>query len=161
AAVNADPPSPLAHIVAEAEKIQERLQDLEEIAKEENNAELKELVQKLKDKAEEMKQPEVDEKEALAKLSEMHAAIQASLAPVQCPAAVMEFAESIKVGKSALAKASKKLAKELGNQAKRNKLNMPLNRELDDLKECKCNRQCNSLVTGHKPQKSKSPSSTW
>ena len=32
---------------------------------------------------------------------------------------------------------------------------------LDDLKECKCNCQCNSLVTGHKPQKSKSPSSTW
>jgi tetratricopeptide (TPR) repeat protein len=235
AAVNAEPVSPLAHIVAEAEKIQERLQDLEEIAKQEDNPELKELVEKLKDKAEEMKQPEVDEKEALAKLSEMQAAIQAQMAQFntaivdgqmqslgaalssstalegagkalsevklekavqelekiedpqidrkeakaldeklkqvakamsdvglgQCSAAVSEFAESVKGGKSNIGKASKNLAKEVGNQAKKRKLNMLLNRELEDLKECKCNCQCNSLVTGKKPQKSKSPSSNW
>src|SRR5207244_10365460 len=77
---NAEPREPLAYVVAEAEKIQESLQELEEIAKNEDNPELKELVQKLKNIAEEMKEPNVDEKEALAKLSEMQSAIQAQMA---------------------------------------------------------------------------------
>src|SRR5438093_12136172 len=42
--VNAEPREPLAYVVAEAEKIQESLQELEEIAKNEENPELKELV---------------------------------------------------------------------------------------------------------------------
>src|SRR5262249_7391720 len=77
---NATPREPLPHVLAEAEKIQDSLQELEEVAKNEDNPELKELVQKLKSIAEEMKEPNVDEKEALAKLSEMQSAIQAQMA---------------------------------------------------------------------------------
>lgn len=78
--VAAGPAAPLPGIVAEADKINEDLKQLDELAKNENNKELRELVQQLRDKVEEMKQPGVDSKEALAKLSEMQAAIQAQQA---------------------------------------------------------------------------------
>jgi hypothetical protein len=78
--VDAGPSAPLPYVVAEAEKIEERLKDLEELAKQEPNDELKKLVQELKQMVEEMKQPGVDEREALAKLSEMQAALQAEQA---------------------------------------------------------------------------------
>jgi hypothetical protein len=66
--------------VAQAEKIQDDLKELEELSKEESNRELSELIKELEKKAEEMKQPGVDTKEALAKLSEMQAAIAAQQA---------------------------------------------------------------------------------
>jgi hypothetical protein len=68
------------HIVAQAEKIQEDLKELDELAKQQPDSELKDLVKELQKKAEEMKQPGVDTKEALAKLSEMQAAIAAQQA---------------------------------------------------------------------------------
>jgi len=68
------------HIVAQAEKIQDDLKALEELSKEESNRELSDLIKELEKKAEEMKQPGVDTKEALAKLSEMQAAIAAQQA---------------------------------------------------------------------------------
>jgi hypothetical protein len=79
-AVEAGLPEPLPEIVAQAEKIAEDLKEFEEIARQENNKELEKLVQELKKKVEEMKQPGVDEREALAKLSEMQAAIAAQQA---------------------------------------------------------------------------------
>jgi hypothetical protein len=232
---SAGPREPLPQVVAEAEKLQERLQDLEEVARQDDNKELKELVEKLKEKAEELKQPDVDEKEALAKLSEMQTAIQSQMAQFnvalvdgqlaslggamstaaaldgagkalqenklekaaqelekledpqldrkeqkavdeklkqvakemsdvglgQLSAAVSEFAESLKGGKSKVSKATKVLAKEVSNQSRRKRVNDLLARELENLKEGKCNCQCNSLVTGKRPEKSKSPSSTW
>src|SRR5262245_47813574 len=76
--------------------------------------------------------------------------------------AVSDCAESIKGGKNAkVSKATKVLAKEVGNQAKRKKLNILLMGQLDDLKESKSNCQCNSLITGKKPEKSTSPSSSF
>lgn len=233
---NATPREPLPHIVAEAEKIQESLQELEEVAKNEENPELKELVQKLKNIAEEMKEPNVDEKEALAKLSEMQSAIQAQMAQFNIAvvdgqlaslgaamsaatalegagralqeaklekaaqelekledpkldrreqkavdeklkevakkmgeaglgslsSAVADFAESIKGGKNAkVSKATKVLAKEVSNQAKRKKLNILLMGQLGELNERKSEFQANSLVTGKRPVKSKSPSSSF
>ncbi len=77
---NAGPAAPLEHIVAEAEKIAEDFKAIAEIAKSERNPELEKLVKELMDKTEEMKQPGVDLKEALAKLSEMQAAIAAEQA---------------------------------------------------------------------------------
>ncbi len=68
------------HIVAQAEKVKEDLKALEELAKQEPDPELKDLVKELQKKAEEMKKPGVDTKEALAKLSEMQAAIAAQQA---------------------------------------------------------------------------------
>lgn len=77
---NAGPLPPIAEIVAEATKIGEDLKQLDELAKSEKDEKLQELVKQLKEKAEEMKQPGVDEREALAKLSEMQAAIAAQQA---------------------------------------------------------------------------------
>ncbi len=68
------------HIVLEAEKIEEDLKNLDALAKKEEDPALKELVKDLRKKAEEMKQPGVDTKEALAKLSEMQAAVAAQQA---------------------------------------------------------------------------------
>ena len=63
-------------IVAEADVVEEQIKELEKLAKEEMTPELDALVKELQMKAEEMKQPGVDVKEALAKLSEMQASIQ-------------------------------------------------------------------------------------
>jgi hypothetical protein len=79
----------------------------------------------------------------------------------QLSAAVSEFAESLKGGKSKASKASKVLAKEVSHQSRRKKLNNLLARELEELKDSKCNCQCNSLTTGKRPVKSKSPSSSF
>src|SRR5262249_45916401 len=78
--VEAGPIPPPPQILAEAERLQEALQDLEEAAQREENKELQQLVEQLRQKLEEMKQPGVDEREALAKLSEMEAAVQAQQA---------------------------------------------------------------------------------
>jgi hypothetical protein len=78
--VQAEPSDPLAEVLAEAEKISEDLEQLNELAKEERDPELEELVHELQEMLEEMVQPGVDVKEALAKLSEMQAAISAQQA---------------------------------------------------------------------------------
>ncbi|HTU17046.1 MAG TPA: hypothetical protein VMG10_03220 [Gemmataceae bacterium] len=233
--VEAGPTPAPPQIVAEAERLQESLQDLEEVARQEDNKELEKLVEQLRQKIEEMKQPGVDEREALAKLSEMEAAVQAQQAQYntavvdgqlqslgsamsaaaalegagkaleqtkldkaakeleqledpkldrkeqkvveeklkqvakamgdvglgQLSGAVSDFADSLKGGKGKGKKATKVLAREVRNQARRKRINDLLNAKLDDFKEGKCNCQCNSLVKGKKPYKSKSPSSTF
>jgi hypothetical protein len=78
--VQARTPDPLEHVVAAALEAEESLAPLEEVAKKENDPKLKELVQKLSETIKEMKLPGVDTKEALAKLSEMQAAIAAQQA---------------------------------------------------------------------------------
>jgi hypothetical protein len=78
--VEAKTPDPLDHVVAAAEEAEESLAPLEEVAKKENDPKLKELVQRLSETIKEMKLPGVDTKEALAKLSEMQAAIAAQQA---------------------------------------------------------------------------------
>ncbi len=78
--VRAAPAPPIPSIVAEAEKAVERLKELDELGKSERDPELEKLVKDLIEKAEEMKQPGVDLKEALAKLSEMQAKIVAQQA---------------------------------------------------------------------------------
>jgi hypothetical protein len=234
--VEAGPAQVPPQVLAEAERLQESLQDLEEIAREEENKELEQLVEELRKKTEEMKQPGVDEREALAKLSEMEAAIQAQQAQYnsavvdgqlqslgsamsaavalegagkaleeckfdkaaqelekldepklerkeakvveeklkkvakemgdvglgQLSGAVSDFADSVKGGKGKGKKATKVLAKEVKNQARRKRINALLEGELDNLKESKDNlQQNNSLVRGKKPEKSTSPSSTF
>lgn len=74
--IQAAPSQPDPVIVAEAEAVKEKVQELKEILKNEENPELEALVKELLIKAEEMKQPGVDVKEALAKLSEMQDNIQ-------------------------------------------------------------------------------------
>src|SRR5579875_726642 len=233
--VEAGPAPAPPQIVAEAERLQESLQDLEEAARQEDNKELEKLVEQLRQKIEEMKQPGIDEREALAKLSEMEAAIQAQQAQYntavvdgqlqalgaamsaaaalegagkalqenkldkaakeleqlddppldrkeqkvveeklkqvakemgnvglgQLSGAVSDFADSLKGGKGKGKKATKVLAREVRNQARRKRINDLLTGELDNIKEGKCNCQNNSLVKGKSPYKSTSPSSNF
>lgn len=74
--IQAAPAEPDPAIVAEALTVEEKVEELQEILKTEKNPELEELVKELLAKAEAMKEPGVDVKEALAKLSEMQASIQ-------------------------------------------------------------------------------------
>jgi len=107
----AGPSAPLPSIVANAEETIERLKELDELAKSEKNPELEKLVKELMAKAEEMKQPGVDVKEALAKLSEMQAKIAAEQAQynvglvdaqLQSLGAAMQAAEATDAAGSAL-----------------------------------------------------------
>lgn len=78
--VEAGPAEPSPVILAEAEQIQEDLQEFLEMLKQESNEDLEKLVEELQEKVEELKRPGVDTHEALAKLSEMQAALQAQQA---------------------------------------------------------------------------------
>jgi hypothetical protein len=80
ARVHAQPSEPLESVLQAAIEAEESLEDLQETASKENDPKLKDLVQKLSETIQEMKQPGVDTKEALAKLSEMQAAIMAQQA---------------------------------------------------------------------------------
>ncbi|HQU46988.1 MAG: hypothetical protein B7Z74_02785, partial [Deltaproteobacteria bacterium 21-66-5] len=78
--VEAGVPEPLPEIVAAAADIEEDLNQFEELAKQEQNHELEKLVEMLREKVAQMKEPGVDLREALAKLSDMQSAIQAQQA---------------------------------------------------------------------------------
>jgi hypothetical protein len=73
----AEPPEPLPDIVAEADLLEEHAREMEAAAKELASPELKKLAEQLRQKVEELKQPGVDPREALAKLSELQAALAA------------------------------------------------------------------------------------
>src|SRR2546423_1885130 len=62
--VQAALPEPLPAIVDVAEEIEEDLKQIDALAREERNAALAQLVQRLREKLEEMKQPGVSEREA-------------------------------------------------------------------------------------------------
>jgi hypothetical protein len=72
----AGPTAPDPAIVAEAKEFEENsLKQLDELAKNERDPKLEKLVEQLRKKVQEMKEPGIDVREALAKLSEMQAAI--------------------------------------------------------------------------------------
>ena len=75
--VQARPADPLDVVLAAADQAEESVEGLQEAAKKGNDPKLKELIQKLAETIQDMKLPGVDTKEALAKLSEMQAAIAA------------------------------------------------------------------------------------
>jgi hypothetical protein len=77
---SASPAAPLEVVFAQAERLTEEIKELEEYAGKEKDPEIEKLVKELKAAIEELKQPNVDEREALAKLSEMQAALQAEQA---------------------------------------------------------------------------------
>ena len=77
----AEPKAPAPdHVVAEADRIIAAATNIEEVARENEDRELLKVVEEMKKKAEELKQDGVDEREALAKLSELQSAIQAQMA---------------------------------------------------------------------------------
>jgi hypothetical protein len=71
-------PVRLPHIVTEAERLEQTMiEDLDELAEEQESKELKGLAEQLKRMLAEMKEPGVEERQAIARLSEMQAAIAA------------------------------------------------------------------------------------
>ena len=76
----ASPSAPLDAVTAAADDARASLEELEKAAEKEKDKELQALVKRLQQKIEEMKQPGVDLREALAKLSEMQSAIAAQQA---------------------------------------------------------------------------------
>jgi tetratricopeptide (TPR) repeat protein len=75
--LHASPVRPLEQVVATAEDARTGLEDLREMARKSGDKDLQKLARELDLKIEEMKLPGVDVKEALAKLSEMQAALNA------------------------------------------------------------------------------------
>jgi len=63
-------------VFAQASRVEEGLDELRKVQQEENNPELEKLLRELAAKIEQLKQPGLDPKEALANLSEMEAAMQ-------------------------------------------------------------------------------------
>lgn len=78
--LSAGPSKPLDAILAEAEIVEEDLKELLEELPEDHSPEVEALIKEMLAKAEEMKEPGVDLREALAKLSEMQSALQAAAA---------------------------------------------------------------------------------
>lgn len=123
--VSAGPSTPLDAIVSEAEIVEEDLKELLEELPEDHSPEVEALIKELLEKAEEMKEPGVDLREALAKLSEMQSALQAVAAEFNVAATdeqmkaigeALQSAESLKDAGQALQegqydKASEQLAK--------------------------------------------------
>jgi hypothetical protein len=76
APVNAGPAAPLDFVVAQAERAEQQLKELEDFASQLQNPEIERLVAQLRELIAEMKQPGVDARDALAKLSEMQSMLQ-------------------------------------------------------------------------------------
>jgi hypothetical protein len=81
----AAPPEPPEAVLAEARAIEKHIEEIEALARAEQSPELQELARQMRQKVEEMKQPGVDLPEALAKLSEMQAALAAQRAEYNVP----------------------------------------------------------------------------
>jgi hypothetical protein len=110
--VAASPSEPLAVVLAQADDLSEDLKEMEDFARREQNKDLEQLVEELQEKVEELRQAGVDEREALAKLSEMEAAIKAQQAQYNVAAVeaqlqslghAMQVAESLQSAGKALA----------------------------------------------------------
>jgi hypothetical protein len=85
-------------VMNQAIRVAEGLDELEQFNKEMDDPEIEELLKELAEKIEELKQPGIDPKEALAKLSEMDAALQAKqeqLADPSTEAALQEIGEAL------------------------------------------------------------------
>jgi hypothetical protein len=78
--VRAGTTPPLPAVLEQAERIAEDLTQLDDLARKENDKGLQKLVDQLRGKVEELKQPGVDVREAMARISEMQAAIAAEQA---------------------------------------------------------------------------------
>jgi hypothetical protein len=121
--VTASPSEPLPEVLSQADALSEDLKEMEQFAKQEQNKELEELVEELREKVEELRQPGIDEREALAKLSEMEAAIKAQQAQYNAAAVdaqlqslgnAMQVAESLQSAGRAMAESKfDKAAEEL------------------------------------------------
>lgn len=91
---------PLQVVSEQAELLEETMmEELESLVKEQESPELEDLVEELKEMLEEMKAPDVDQRDALAKLSEMQFAITEAVKQLdvaQIDAQLQQLAEAMK-----------------------------------------------------------------
>ncbi|MFN3193209.1 MAG: hypothetical protein ACE361_22045 [Aureliella sp.] len=108
----ASAPEPMPVVLEQASLLEETmLEELDELAQEVNDDELKDLVEELEEAIEDLKSPEVDQREALAKLSEMQIAVAEAMkqmdveqidAQLEQLAQAMEAAEATEAASQAL-----------------------------------------------------------
>jgi hypothetical protein len=95
------PAGPLEVVLDQAALLEETmLKDLEDLAKESKDPELEKLAEEMKQAVKDLKDPEVDQREALAKLSEMQAELAAAVKALdveQVDAQLQELAEALQV----------------------------------------------------------------
>ncbi|MEQ1903332.1 MAG: hypothetical protein ABL888_04030 [Pirellulaceae bacterium] len=100
----ASAPEAIPVVLEQAQLLEETmLEDLKQLAEENKDEELMELAEQLEAAIEEMKQPEVDEREALASLSEMQQAITVAMEQLnveQVDAQMKEFAQAMEAAKA-------------------------------------------------------------
>jgi hypothetical protein len=158
-------------LVTQASRVDSELEELRELQKEQKDPEIEKLLKELNAKLEELKDPSLDPKEALAKLSEMEASIgamQKDLNETQSEAALKEIGEALTLSESmstagaALAKgdmekAAEELAKmempELDRKTEKsiseklasmkNKDGMAKNKKLQEASDKLCEGMCN------------------
>jgi len=85
-------------VVSQALRLDEELEDLQKFNQEEKDPEVEKLLEQLAETLEQLKQPGVDPKEALAKLSQMEAALEAQqqqLASPQMDAQMKQLGEAL------------------------------------------------------------------
>lgn len=85
-------------VISQALRLDEQLEDLQKFNEEDKDPEVEKLLQQLAETLEQLKQPGVDPKEALAKLSQMEAALEAQqqqLASPQIEAQLKQLGEAL------------------------------------------------------------------
>lgn len=80
-------------VAAQANTVEDSLEELEEFAADDLDPELEELLKELAERLEELKQPGVDPREALAKLSEMESALQEKQMQLESPDTEAQLAD--------------------------------------------------------------------
>lgn len=146
-----------AVVESQADRIAGELQELEQLQKEQQNPELEQLVKDLEEMIQQMKQPGLDPKEALAKLSEMEASLQQmqqQLDDPQAAAELQQIGEALSLSE-AMATAGEALSKgELEKAAEQlEKMEMP---ELDRKTEKAITEQLDKLNPGNQDGQPKS-----
>ncbi len=97
----------------QADRVEENLEELEAIQREQKDPELEELVKQLKQVLEQLKEPGVDPKEALAKLSEMESSLmkmQEKMQDTESLAQLQQIGEALTLSPS-MAQAGQSLSK--------------------------------------------------
>jgi len=95
---------PLEVVLDQAALLEETLiKDLDQLAEDADNAELKELAEAMKQAVQELKDPDTDQREALAKLSEMQAALTTAVKQLdiqQLDAQLQDLSEALQVAEA-------------------------------------------------------------
>jgi|JI6StandDraft_1071083.scaffolds.fasta_scaffold39174_2 hypothetical protein len=158
-------------LVTQASRVDSELEELRELQQEQKDPEIEKLLKELNAKLEELKDPALAPKEALAKLSEMEASIQAmqkDLNETQSEAALKEIGEALTLSESMstagaalskgdMEKAAEELAKmempELDRKTEKsiseklanmkNKDGMAKNKKLQEASDKLCEGMCN------------------